>query len=170
MHTLNNMFCWEMDRLVMLRRVLINREADENGVYLGQHHVLRYIKQHPGCSQKEIAEALSQSAAAVTLSTKRLQEMGLITKQTDADNLRVNHLFITEKGEENESSFISVIERYNELMLDGFSQQELEQMQQFVQRMHDNMRATGAVRPRPEEIFREGKKIESYVKGKVKGE
>ena len=158
-HSLINSLSWELDRYVMFRRVLINREADENGVYLGQHHVLGYIKRHPGCSQKEIAAALSQSAAAVTLSTKRLQEMGLITKRTDADNLRMNHLFITEKGEENERSFLSVIDRYNDMAMQGFSDEEKQQLRSFVARMHQNLQQSGSAAPRPEEVFRENKKI-----------
>lgn len=132
--------CWEMDRFVMLRRTLINREADENGVYLGQHHVLGYIKHHPGCSQKEIAAALAQSAPAIALSTKRLQELGLITKETDEENHRLNHLYVTEKGERNQSSFLRVVDRYNDLTMQGFTEQEIEQMRGFLHRMKENLR------------------------------
>ena len=56
---------WNMDRLAGLRRHLINREADENGIYLGQHRVVRYIGEHPGCSQREIAAALDSTAKIV---------------------------------------------------------------------------------------------------------
>ena len=131
---------WNMDRLVGLRRHLINREADENGIYLGQHRVVRYVRQHPGCSQREIAAALSQTPAAITLSTKRLQEIGLITKETDPQNLRQYHLYVTEKGEKNGESFMNVIERYADITFDGFSDDELEQMNNFVERMYLNLK------------------------------
>ncbi len=131
---------WNMDRLVGLRRHLINREADENGIYLGQHRVVRYVREHPGCSQREIASALSQTPAAITLSTKRLQEIGLITKETDPQNLRQYHLYVTEKGEKNGESFMNVIERYADITFDGFSDDELEQMNSFVERMYLNLK------------------------------
>ena len=131
---------WNMDRLVGLRRALINREADENGVYLGQHRVLRHIAMHPGCSQREIAQALTQTPAAVTLSTKRLQELGLITKRTNPDNLRQYHLYITEKGKQNGESFMKVIDRYANLTFDGFSEEELELLSGLIEKMYINLK------------------------------
>ncbi|MBR3355244.1 MAG: MarR family transcriptional regulator [Oscillospiraceae bacterium] len=131
---------WNMDRLAGLRRHLINREADENGIYLGQHRVVRYIGEHPGCSQREIAAALSQTPAAITLSTKRLQEIGLITKETDPSNLRQYHLYVTEKGVKNGESFLGVIDRYADITFAGFSDDELEQLSDFIERMQNNLR------------------------------
>ncbi|MBQ8995573.1 MAG: MarR family transcriptional regulator [Oscillospiraceae bacterium] len=131
---------WKMDRLVGIRRSLINREADENGVYLGQHRVLRYIAKHPGCSQRDIAEALSQTPAAITLSTKRLQEIGLITKETDPENLRRYHLFVTDKGRRNGESFMRVIDKNAELSFKGFSDEELEVLEGFVDRIYYNLK------------------------------
>ena len=130
---------WNMDRLARFRRDLINREAEENGVYLGQHRVLRYISDHPGCSQREIAAALSQSPAAITLSTKRLQEMGLITKQTDPGNLRQYHLFITEKGIRNGESFWEVIERYTDRTFSGMTEEEMEMLENLLEKMYRNL-------------------------------
>ncbi|MBR3355256.1 MAG: MarR family transcriptional regulator [Oscillospiraceae bacterium] len=131
---------WNMDRLVGLRRHLINREADENGIYLGQHRVVRYIGEHPGCSQREIAAALSQTPAAITLSTKRLQEIGLITKETDPHNLRQYHLYVTEKGIKNGESFVNVINRYADITFAGFSDEEMEQLSNFIERMQQNLK------------------------------
>ena len=131
---------WNMDRLIGLRRHLINREADENGIYLGQHRVVRFIGEHPGCSQRDIAAALSRTPAAITLSTKRLQEIGLITKETDPQNLRQYHLYVTEKGIRNGESFMSVIDRYADITFDGFSDEELEQLSDFVERMYLNLK------------------------------
>lgn len=130
---------WNMDRLARFRRDLINREAEENGVYLGQLRVLRHISSHPGCSQQEVATALSQSPAAITLSTKRLQEMGLITKQTDPNNLRQYHLYITEKGIRNGESFWQVIERYTERTFSGLTEEELETLEALLEKMYRNL-------------------------------
>lgn len=131
---------WNMDRLIGLRRHLINREADENGIYLGQLRVVRYINEHPGCSQREIAAALQQTPAAITLSTKRLQEIGLITKETDPQNLRQYHLYVTEKGVENGESFMNVLNRYSDITFEGFTDEELEQLDSFIERMYLNLK------------------------------
>ena len=131
---------WNMDRLMRLRRSLINSEADENGVYLGQHSVLRYIRENPGCSQQELAEALSQTPAAVALSTKRLLELEFITKEKDPKNHRKYRLFITEKGEENRQKMLEVIRRYTDRIFDGFSGEELEQLEEYTHRMYLNLK------------------------------
>ena len=130
---------WNMDRLNRFRRDLINREAEANGVYLGQHRVLRYIANHPGCSQRDIASALSQSPAAITLSTKRLQELGLITKETENNNLRQYHLYITDKGIRNGESFLKVIEDYIDRTFEGMSEEELEMLEFLVEKMYRNL-------------------------------
>ena len=131
---------WNMDRLVGLRRSLINREADENGIYLGQHRVLRYIVHNPGCSQRDIATALSQTPAAITLSTKRLQEMGMITKETDPKNLRRYHLYVTDKGVQNGESFFEVITRYAGITFEDFSDEDLEKLSELIEKMYLNLK------------------------------
>ncbi len=134
-----NMLLWEMSRLLRLHRSLVNGEAVEAGVYMGQHRILGYIASHEGCTQNEVALAMQQSAASISVTTKRLQEVGLIEKYPDKSSLRINRLRITEKGKENGQKFREVMNRMNEKMFDGFTDDELAAIKRVIDRLYANL-------------------------------
>ena len=134
-----NRLCWRLGNLQRMHRSLVNRKADEAGVYMGQHHILRYISQHPGCTQNDVAAAMQQSAASISVTTRRLQEEGLIEKHPDEKSLRVNRLRITEKGIENGRKFLQVLTEYNERMFEGIGEEELEELERLVDLMSANL-------------------------------
>ena len=134
-----NRLCWRLGNLQRMHRSLVNRKADEAGVYMGQHHILRHISMHPGCTQNEVAAAMQQSAASISVTTRRLQEEGLIEKYPDENSLRINRLSITEKGRENGRKFLQVLTEYNERMFEGISEEELEELERLVDIMSANL-------------------------------
>ena len=137
-----NQLGFELHKVNRLHRICVNTEAEEMGLFLGQHHILAYILHNPGCSQKEIAGALRQSPASITLSSKRLEEQGLIEKEIRSSNLRVNHLVVTPKGKENCEKFKEILDKYDAKMFEGFSEDELAQLDSFIKRMEDNLGKT----------------------------
>ena len=134
-----NRLCGRLGNLQRMHRSLVNRKADEAGVYMGQHHILRYISQNPGCTQNDVGAAMRQSAASISVTTRRLQEEGLIEKQPDEKSLRVNRLHITEKGIENGREFLQVLTEYNERMFEGIGEEELEELERLVDLMSANL-------------------------------
>ena len=134
-----NTLLWEISKVLRLHRSIVNREAVEAGVYMGQHRILGYIAQHEGCTQNEVAQAMQQSAASISVTTKRLQEEGLLDKYPDKASLRVNRLRITEKGKENGRKFRDVMVRTNERMFEGFSDEELGRLASDMERLYTNL-------------------------------
>ena len=89
----------QLEQLFCLRRVLHRKAAEALPLYRGQLPVLEYIRQNPGCTQVQIAEALLVSPSSVAQSTKRMQRDALLKKQTEEDQ-RCNRLYLTAKGEQ----------------------------------------------------------------------
>ena len=118
---------WKLDKMFMLRRIMLNKTANSVGLYMGQLPILAYISHNEGCTQKEIADWLKVSPASIALSTKRLQKAGLIEKTVDKDNLRRNMLNVTEKGRETALKHREEENAFDENMFGGISEQELEQ-------------------------------------------
>ena len=80
---------------------LLEREVGASGMHRSQHAMLLYIKR---CShaptQKELAELLLISPAAVAVTMKKLENAGYIERKSDENDSRRNSVSLTEKGEE----------------------------------------------------------------------
>lgn len=71
---------------------------EEYGLYVGQPQFLFTLYKEEGLRQKDIAERLEIQAPTVTVTVKRLEKSGFITKCVDEENKRVSRLYLTEKG------------------------------------------------------------------------
>ena len=98
-----------------------------------------YLNHHPNCSQVEIARELEISPAAVAVSLKKLESGGYITRETTESDSRTHRVTITQKGR-------SVIERSEQMfwetekaMFEGFSEEEMQSLQQFLERIYENL-------------------------------
>ena len=82
----------------ILRKKYVSSELNKQGLFFGQHHILEYIKKHPGCNQCDLSTYLKVTPASIAVSTKRLEKSGFIKKEVDEENLRQKCLFLTDKG------------------------------------------------------------------------
>lgn len=112
---------------------------------VGQPRILFLLKEEGADgalpAQQELAQRLHVSPSTIANSLKSLERMGYITKQADAQDGRKKRVAITEKGRDARTRCISIFSRVDAQLYDGFSQQELEQLQQYYQRMLDNLKA-----------------------------
>ncbi|NLB35966.1 MAG: winged helix-turn-helix transcriptional regulator [Clostridiales bacterium] len=111
------------------------------GVYFGQPPILEYLNSHESCTQRELADYLMVSPPSVTMSIKRMQKAGLVEKSTDERDMRYSRIRITEKGLNISRKCCDSFERIDRQMLNGFSEQEIEQLYCFLTRMADNLKA-----------------------------
>ena len=110
------------------------------GFHHSQHRMLMHLARYEHIpSQKELAEAMGITPAAVTTTLKRLEKEGYITRTvTDEDNRR-NEIRITDAGltaiNESRALFDSVDHR----MFNGISEEELKAFTATLERMRDNL-------------------------------
>ena len=125
--------------LHMLRRRTMHDLNSENEIVPGQYPLLNYLSKNPDASQQDLASMLFVSPASVAQSTKRLQSAGLLEKTSDPDNLRKNRLRITPSGQNIVDSFQSLVEVVDQKTFRGFNKEELLQLQEFHNRMIQNL-------------------------------
>ncbi len=123
---------------VMYRKSLLNK-SQPFGLYVGQPQVLAYIMRNPGCTQIEIADNLGVSSASIAFSTKRLQKAGYLMKQVNNLNMRCNKLYVTHEGLEVLKNFGDTYDDLNLTVFDGFSEEELEQLASYTERICQNL-------------------------------
>lgn len=128
-----------LNKAFIARRKLYLNRSQEYGLYVGQPQVLNYVRQHPGCTQIEIAESLGVSSASIAFSTKRLQKAGLLQKQINSLNMRCNKLYVTPEGESVLDNFRSTYDEMNTNMFEGFTAEELDQLLEYTERFIQNI-------------------------------
>ncbi len=90
-------------------------------------------------AQKELADLLHVSPAAVANSLKCLERDGYVRREPWPKDARRNRVILTEKGAVAVEGCRAVFLRVSTRMMAGFSPEELNQLAQFQRRMLDNL-------------------------------
>lgn len=137
------MKAWEvagaLHRLELLRRIRIRQMMNRRGIHPGQPRMMHYIDAHPGCTQKEVAQALDITQASAAASLKRLEKNGLIRRRQDAQDARRNCLFLTDDGKQHMLAGQQDMEGLDREMLSGIAEKELQLFKVLCDRMFDNL-------------------------------
>ena len=101
---------------------------------------------HGGKTQDELAAWVSVSGACTARALSVLEEAGLVTRGENPDNRRQKLVYATDKARELETAFLNVLERNNDVMLGGFSDEERGRALRYMDRMIANLKAEAARR------------------------
>lgn len=93
----------------------------------------------PCPAQRELAELLCISPAAVANSLKSLERSGYVHREPGQKDARRNRVLLTSKGAAAVEGCRQVFRRVSERMMAGFSPEELAQLAQFQRRMLHNL-------------------------------
>ena len=139
-------------RVMRRHHAYVERQIGDLGIHHGQHRMLMQLAkpQKSPPSQKELAETMGISPAAVTASLKRLEREGYVSRSaTDEDNRR-NEIRITAKGLERVNASRNAFESTDIALFAGFTTEEIETFISFLERMHHNLDVAGAPKdPQP---------------------
>ncbi len=133
-------------RVMRRHHACVERRLGDLGIHHGQHRMLMQLlkRQEDTPSQKELAEIMGVSPAAVTTTLKRLEKEEFITRSaTDEDNRR-NEIHITEKGLAKVVEAREIFESVDRAMFEGFSEAEMATLLNFMARIDRNLDAAGA--------------------------
>ena len=127
-------------------RAAVQAELNAAGLKEVGHPMLMSILQSAGddpegqChAQRDLANLLHVSPAAVANSLKCLERDGYIRREPWAQDARRNRVILTEKGAAAVEGCRDVFRRVSDRMLAGFSSEELALLAQFQRRMIDNL-------------------------------
>ncbi|MBR5123510.1 MAG: MarR family transcriptional regulator [Clostridia bacterium] len=150
---------WLFMRVMRRHHACVERRIGDLGIHHSQHRMLMQLarpNQSPP-SQKELAEIMGISPAAVTATLKKLEREGYISRSmTDEDN-RKNEIRITEKGLSKVADSRAVFEATDRAMFEGFTPEEMETFISFMERLDRNLDAAGAPTDPPPPPHHSGK-------------
>jgi DNA-binding MarR family transcriptional regulator len=122
-----------------LHKIAIEKAVDETGLRRNKHHMLMHLAKHGAfSSQKEIAERLGITPAAVTMTLSSLEKDGLIARKSGQDT-RFNEITITDKGLELVSRSRAHFQKVDRAAFDGISEGEVEVLESCLDKMIENL-------------------------------
>ena len=129
-----------------LHRRVIERSADSIGLHSSAHRMLMLIaKSEILPSQKEIAEKLKISPAAVANTIKKLEADGYIerSKSKNGGDTRLNEINVTEIGKSIAEGTEKYFRHVDSSALEGFSEDETELFVSMLERIQGNLNRIG---------------------------
>jgi len=109
-----------------MHKALIDSRVRTLGIHRTQHRILMHLARHEKLpSQKELADYLDVTPAAVTGALKKIENDGYVERTLGQDN-RYNELRITEKGRELVKKTRRLFCEVDSSMFEGFSDEELD--------------------------------------------
>lgn len=118
----------------------VGQKVAVTGLFREQHRLLINLHRHPDYSQCELAKVLEVSPAAVTVSMKKLEKLGMVTKQMSKEDNRYNHVELTDSGKEIVQQSIQIFDNIENAAAEGFSEEEKEQFCSYLERIRQNLK------------------------------
>ena len=131
---------WKIATIYRLHMQNIAGVTENFGLYPGQTRILNTIAEMDGSTQKELAEQLNISPASMAVSIKRMQKTGIVEKAADAQDLRNNRIFITEKGRRIQTESLPEFIAFDNQLLKGFGQEEISRLDGYLARIQANLK------------------------------
>lgn len=131
------------------------RSCESEGI-MSQHGarmIISALAHHDGLRQIDLVRMTHMKAPTVSVLIKKMAAEGLLTHEVLLSDLRAVRLHLTEKGREMEESSHRSLCATDEIMMQGFSEEECEQLKILLNRVRENLvrdlESHGLLRPAP---------------------
>jgi DNA-binding MarR family transcriptional regulator len=124
-----------------LRRSAFDRCLKPLNVTRSQWWVLAYLSREDGMTQSQLAEELDLGKVAVGGLIDRLEKAGLLRRDADASDRRINRIFLEPKSKQLIARMRKVSHRLNGRILDGLEDTKLEAAATTLDAMKRNLLA-----------------------------
>jgi DNA-binding MarR family transcriptional regulator len=108
------------------------------GVSVTQVAALLHVAKNEGCSQKDLSGALGLNSPAVTGLVSRMEKNGLVERKSCAEDGRALRIYLTRTGQGKLATIFPLIEELNASLVAGFSDDEIEVVIRFLNKVLQN--------------------------------
>ena len=122
-----------------LRRSTFDRVLKPLEVTRSQWWVLAYLSREDGMTQSQLADELDLGKVAVGGLIDRLEKSGLVRREADGSDRRVNRIFLEAKSKQLVARMRKVSHRMNEQILSGLPNERLENTAATLDAMKRNL-------------------------------
>ncbi|CCQ22283.1 Uncharacterized HTH-type transcriptional regulator YybA [Listeria monocytogenes] len=114
-----------------------NKKLLETGLNIGQLRYLWTLYKEDGISQESMAKRFMVDKASVTRHIKRLEELGMIRREIDAKDRRIQRIFVTKTGFQMHDLIEEVTAEWSALLTANFSEKEKDDLMHLIGRLNE---------------------------------
>ena len=101
--------------------------------------IIRALSREDGCSQLDLVRRTHLKAPTVSITLRRMEEEGLVRREQDPEDLRIMRIRLTESGNEHIRTVHERLHEVDEVLMQGFTPDEVAQLLGLLERMRDNI-------------------------------
>lgn len=126
-------------QLTNLTRYHAYKSLEKMGLKPGQVGILFLLQREDGQSGRQLAKKIGVTPPSMTEALKKIESMGYVIKKTDPRDQRLIRIYLTEEGKNCIGQLKEIMDSIEELIFQGFSQEERLLMRRFLLNMRDNL-------------------------------
>ena len=123
-------------------RRYIHHRIQEQGNQIGHSQVRFLALLHHGFTgkrQEDFTQALKKDKGTVARAMARLEDAGLIRRETDTDDRRAYRIYPTKKAEEHFASIDAIMNDWEQILLKDFRKEEKQMLLELLKKMEHNV-------------------------------
>ena len=131
----------QLFRIDRYHKTLIDAQVSRLGIHRSQLQMLMHLhfcKEVP--TQEKIAKTMEISPAAVAATLKKMEAAGLVERGVRKENGREKEVRLTPEGEEIVNISFELFDAADNVIADGFSDKELDNLEKYLDRVTDNLK------------------------------
>ena len=117
----------------------LTRRLRPLGLEVGEFPALMQIYTRPGITQEQISAETGMDKGTTARSVGQLEQMGLILREVDQVDRRVNHSYPSAEGLKLQPEFQAVADELRSVLYGGMTSQEVQATARLLERMRKNM-------------------------------
>lgn len=117
----------------------------ELGLRVAEHEVLANLLRSPGMTQQELATRCFVAKSGISMMLTRLQDQGLLRRESDARDGRIKRLYLSDTGEPLARQAMAIQDEIVTLMMAPLSGDELAVMTALAARVGQELTAASPV-------------------------
>ncbi|HEX2927480.1 MAG TPA: MarR family winged helix-turn-helix transcriptional regulator [Ruminiclostridium sp.] len=106
---------------------------------VGQFPFIMQVYRNPGITQEGISANAAMDKGTTAHNIKQLEKLGLVQREIDANDRRVNHIYPTPKALEVKDKVFKIIDELHGILYQGFSEEEIPLIISLLSRIKINM-------------------------------
>ena len=119
----------------IISRSLAERYSRQFDLTIQEWRILAILGEKPGLTAREVGDLASLDKVNISRATDKLEKAGRIKRKVVAEDRRAFSLYLTENGQDILDRIIPLASGYEDLLLDRFSPEEIEQLDSFLNRL-----------------------------------
>lgn len=117
----------------------MRKQSEDLGFKTGYRQILRFLAREDGVTQIDIVRDSHFKAPTVSVTLKKMEEEGLVRRETDKNDMRQTRVYITEQGRELERKLFGKIMECESVLGKDITQEEEEFLLKLLKKMRDNL-------------------------------